>query len=34
MRWTRNLLHQRVLVEPCLIEVNGKVLDQPQYFRL
>jgi NADPH:quinone reductase-like Zn-dependent oxidoreductase len=27
-----NLLHQRVLVEPCLIEVDGKLLDQPLYF--
>lgn len=26
------LLHQRVLVEPCLFEVGGKVLDQPWYF--
>ncbi|QJC54831.1 putative zinc-type alcohol dehydrogenase-like protein YjmD [Polaromonas vacuolata] len=26
------LLHQRVLVEPCLWEVDGKTLDQPWYF--
>jgi NADPH:quinone reductase-like Zn-dependent oxidoreductase len=26
------LLHQRVLVEPCLMEMAGKVLDEPQYF--
>jgi NADPH:quinone reductase-like Zn-dependent oxidoreductase len=27
-----SLLHRRVLVEPCLREVGGQVLDQPWYF--
>jgi NADPH:quinone reductase-like Zn-dependent oxidoreductase len=27
-----SLLHERVLVEPCILEVGGKVLDQPWYF--
>lgn len=26
------LLHRRVLVEPCLIEAGGQLLDQPWYF--
>jgi NADPH:quinone reductase-like Zn-dependent oxidoreductase len=26
------LLHERVLVEPCLLEAGGKVLEQPWYF--
>lgn len=25
-------LHERVLVEPCILELGGKVLDQPMYF--
>lgn len=28
----RGLLNQRVLVEPCILEAGGKVLDQPWYF--
>jgi NADPH:quinone reductase-like Zn-dependent oxidoreductase len=27
-----NLLHQRVLVEPCILEAGNKILDQPWYF--
>ncbi len=27
-----NLLNERVLVEPCILEVGGKKLDQPWYF--
>ena len=27
-----SLLHARVLVEPCILEAGGKVLDQPWYF--
>lgn len=27
-----SLLHERVLVEPCILEASGKVLDQPWYF--
>jgi len=27
-----SLLNERVLVEPCILEAGGKVLDQPWYF--